>query len=91
MHQSLIQVAQPTNYTSNHPNHTLSPTPPTMGSPAAMMTLASDVVVLGAAVGVSAVGLKAIGSKYQNVLPAPIKSKLGLSKQDIPSENEAVL
>ena len=55
-----------------------------------MVTLASDVAVLGAAVGMSAVGLKAIGAKYKNALPAPIKAKLADSKQ-VDNEDDDVI
>jgi len=48
-----------------------------MSSPAAFMTLASDVVVLGAAVGVAGVGLKSLSSQYRKVIPAPVKAALG--------------
>ncbi|KAK4693337.1 hypothetical protein P7C71_g4044, partial [Lecanoromycetidae sp. Uapishka_2] len=42
-----------------------------------LMTLASDVVVLGAAVGVAGVGLKSLSSKYKGFMPTPVKAALG--------------
>lgn len=41
------------------------------------MTLASDVLVLGAAVSVAGVGLKSLSSQYSKSVPVPIKSTLG--------------
>ena len=41
------------------------------------MTLASDVVVLGAAVSVAGVGLKSLSSQYRKVMPAPVRAALG--------------
>ncbi len=67
---------QPTNLPTHQPSK-LDPTNITMSSPAALMTLASDVVVLGAAVGVAGVGLKSLSSQYRKVIPAPVKAALG--------------
>lgn len=49
-----------------------------MSSPATVLTLASDVLVLGAAVSVSAVGLTSLGRQYKRMLPAPISPTLGV-------------
>lgn len=48
-----------------------------MASPASLVTLASDVLVLSAAVSVAGVGLKLLGSRNMNKLQAPVKATLG--------------
>ncbi|KAL2054181.1 hypothetical protein ABVK25_005720 [Lepraria finkii] len=48
-----------------------------MSSPAAMITLASDVLVLGAAVSVARVGLKSFGVSYKDKLSTPVNATLG--------------
>ena len=48
-----------------------------MSSPAALVTLASDVLVLGAAVSVAGVGLKSISAQYKKSYSTPVKATLG--------------
>ena len=48
-----------------------------MASPASLVTLASDVLVLGAAISVAGVGLKSLSAQYKHKMPAPIKATLG--------------
>ena len=42
-----------------------------------MITLASDVLVLGAAVSVAGVGLKSFGALYRDKVSTPVKATLG--------------
>ena len=42
-----------------------------------MITLASDVLVLGAAVSVAGVGLKSFGVSYKDKLSTPVNATLG--------------
>ena len=62
--------------------HTIYQSRPKMSSPSDILTIASDVVVLGAAVTVAGVGIKSITTKYSNSQPQPIKSTLGENKRD---------
>ena len=48
-----------------------------MSSPSSLVTLASDVLILGAAVSVAGVGLKSLSAQYKNKMPAPFKATLG--------------
>lgn len=48
-----------------------------MSSPASLVTLASDVLVLGAAVSVAGVGFKSLSAQYKNKMSSPIKATLG--------------
>jgi hypothetical protein len=50
-----------------------------MSSPQAIITLASDVLVLGAAVSVAGVGLKSFGTSYKNKFSttSSVKATLG--------------
>jgi len=48
-----------------------------MSSPASLVTIASDVFVLGAAVSVAGVGIKSLSTTYIRGSPASLKSTLG--------------
>ena len=74
---------------SNHhiSNHNIDPT---MSSPATLITIASDVVVLGAAVSVAGVGIKSLATKYSKGASSAIKSTLG-GTQSSTNDDENVI
>ena len=65
-----------------------SPIALTMASPATLVTLASDVLVISAAVGVAGVSLTSLGSQYRKMLPAAIKTSLGGTEGLLEEEGE---
>ena len=56
-----------------------------------MMTLASDVVVLSAAVGVSAVCLKAVSANCKSAVSAPIKFMLGDTHHVVKDKEDGII
>lgn len=61
-----------------------------MSPPVSITTLASDVVVLGAAVSIAGVVLKSLSSKCRNDLPTPIEAALGSSQNYVGEDDDLI-
>ena len=89
------------NIKQNHPSKLQRPTfsnhhiyicqsIPTMSSPATLITIASDVVVLGAAVSVAGVGIKSLATRYSMGAASSIKSTLGGTQSYINDDDDLI-
>ena len=62
-----------------------------MSSPTSLITLASDVLVLSAAVSVAGVGLKSLSAQYTKKMPAPIKATLGGAESCVEDDDDDLI
>ncbi|KAL9135800.1 MAG: hypothetical protein Q9175_002997 [Cornicularia normoerica] len=61
-----------------------------MSSPISIMTLVSDILILGAAVFIVAIVLTSLLSQYKKYLPAPIKATLGRTQSCADEDDDLV-